>query len=77
MPAKDERIEVLGIVKEKLPNNMFRVSLEETQHEILAYLSGKMRINFINILPGDKVRVELTPYDLNRGRIIFRPKEMR
>ena len=70
---KDDRLEVEGVVSEKLPNNMFRVSLE-TGHKVLAHVSGKMRMNYINILPGDKVRVELSPYDLNRGRIVFRSK---
>ena len=73
MSERDDRIEVEGIVAEKLPNNMFRVSLEN-KHIVLAHVSGKMRMNFINILPGDKVKVELSPYDLARGRIVFRSK---
>jgi translation initiation factor IF-1 len=70
---RDDRIEVEGTVAEKLPNNMFRVELENG-HLVLAHVSGKMRMNFINILPGDKVKVELSPYDLQRGRIVFRAK---
>jgi translation initiation factor IF-1 len=70
---RDDRIEVEGSVAEKLPNNMFRVDLENG-HRVLAHVSGKMRMNFINILPGDKVKVELSPYDLTRGRIVFRSK---
>lgn len=71
--AKEEAIEVEGIVKEALPNTMFRVELE-TGHTILAHLSGKMRKYFIRIVPGDKVKVALSPYDLTRGRIIYREK---
>jgi translation initiation factor IF-1 len=70
---RDDRIEFDGTVAEKLPNNMYRVELENG-HRILAHVSGKMRMNFINILPGDKVRVEVSPYDLGRGRIVFRSK---
>ena len=70
---KDDTIEVTGIVLESLPNAMFRVELENG-HRVLAHISGKMRMNFIKILPGDKVTVELSPYDLNRGRIIYRYK---
>jgi translation initiation factor IF-1 len=70
---KDEAIEVVGIVKEALPNTMFRVELEN-KHIILAHLSGKMRKHYIRIVPGDKVKIELSPYDLNRGRIIFRER---
>lgn len=66
-----ETLEFEGIIKESLPNAMFRVELENG-HMVLAHISGKIRKNFIKILPGDKVKVELTPYDLNRGRIIFR-----
>lgn len=73
MANNDAAIEVEGIVKEALPNTMFRVELQN-QHVILAHLSGKMRKHFIRIVPGDKVKVELSPYDLNRGRIIFRDK---
>ena len=72
MPKKDA-IEVEGTVTEPLPNAMFRVELENG-HKVLAHISGKMRMNFIKILPGDKVTVELSPYDLNRGRIIYRYK---
>ncbi|MBQ3798702.1 MAG: translation initiation factor IF-1 [Treponema sp.] len=73
MANKDEAIEVVGIVKEALPNTMFRVELEN-KHIILAHLSGKMRKHYIRIVPGDKVKIELSPYDLNRGRIIFRER---
>ena len=71
--AKEEAIQVEGIVAESLPNAMFRVELEN-QHIVLAHVSGKMRMNFIRILPGDKVMLELSPYDLTRGRIIYRVK---
>ena len=71
--ATDEAIEVEGIVKESLPNRMFRVELKNG-HIILAHLSGKMRKHFIRIVPGDSVKVALSPYDLNRGRIIFRER---
>lgn len=64
-------IEFEGTVKESLPNAMFRVQLDN-QHIVLAHISGKIRKNFIRILPGDRVKVELTPYDLNRGRITYR-----
>lgn len=73
MANKDEAIEVEGVVKEALPNTMFRVELQN-KHVILAHLSGKMRKHFIRIVPGDTVKVELSPYDLNRGRIIFRDR---
>lgn len=68
---KEEPIEVEGVVVETLPNAMFRVELENG-HRILAHISGKMRMHFIKILPGDKVKVELSPYDLTRGRITYR-----
>ncbi|MCY0867577.1 MAG: translation initiation factor IF-1 [Aquificota bacterium] len=68
---KEKGIVLEGEVLEALPNAMFRVRLE-TGHEVLAHVSGKMRIHFIRILPGDKVKVELSPYDLTRGRIIYR-----
>lgn len=71
MSKKEEGIEVEGIVVETLPNAMFRVELAN-KHRILAHISGKMRMHFIKILPGDKVVVELSPYDLTRGRIIYR-----
>jgi translation initiation factor IF-1 len=71
--AKGEAIEVGGTVLEPLPNAMFRVELENG-HKVLAHISGKIRMNFIRILPGDKVTVELYPYDLSRGRIIYRFK---
>ena len=71
--AKDDVIQMQGEVVENLPNATFRVKLENG-HEILATISGKMRMNYIRILPGDKVGVEMSPYDLSRGRIIFRYK---
>lgn len=71
--AKEEAIKIDGAVLETLPNAMFRVELENG-HKVLAHISGKMRMHFIKILPGDKVTVELSPYDLNRGRIIYRYK---
>jgi translation initiation factor IF-1 len=71
--AKEEAIEVEGTVIEPLPNAMFRVELANG-HRILAHISGKMRMHFIKILPGDKVTVQLSPYDLTRGRIVYRSK---
>ena len=71
--AKEEGIQVEGTVVEPLPNAMFRVELENG-HKVLAHISGKMRMHFIKILPGDKVTVELSPYDLTRGRIVYRYK---
>jgi len=71
--AKEDVIEVEGIVVEALPNTNFKVELENG-HQILAHISGKLRMNYIKILPGDKVKVELSPYDLNRGRITWRAK---
>lgn len=71
--AKEESIEVEGSVVESLPNAMFRVELPNG-HKILAHISGKMRMNYIRILPGDKVTVEMSPYDLGRGRITYRSK---
>jgi len=71
--VKEEKIEVEGIVVEPLPNAMFRVKLENG-HLVLAHISGKMRMHYIKILPGDKVTVELSPYDLSRGRITYRAK---
>ena len=76
--AKEEAIEVQGVVKEALPNTTlpntnFKVELENG-HQILAHISGKLRMNYIKILPGDKVKVELSPYDLTRGRITWRAK---
>jgi translation initiation factor IF-1 len=70
---KEEVIEVEGVVKEPLPNAMFRVELDNG-HEVLAHISGKMRMHFIRILPGDKVKLEISPYDLKRGRITYRAK---
>ncbi len=71
--AKDDTIEVTGVVLESLPNAMFRVELEN-KHQVLAHVSGKMRKNFIRILTGDRVLIELSPYDLTRGRITYRYK---
>ena len=71
--AKEEPIEVEGVVVEPLPNAMFRVKLDNG-HVVLAHISGKMRMHYIRILSGDRVTVELSPYDLNRGRIIYREK---
>ena len=71
--SKQDSIEVIGTVLEALPNAMFKVKLENN-YEVLAHISGKMRMNFIRILPGDKVRLELSPYDLTRGRITWRDK---
>ncbi len=74
--AKEQPIIVDGIIKETLPNAMFRVEIEigEAKHEVLAHVSGKMRMHFIKILPGDMVTLEVSPYDLNRGRITYRQK---
>ncbi|MCV4820486.1 MAG: translation initiation factor IF-1 [Pyrinomonadaceae bacterium] len=72
--SKEEAIEVMATVLETLPNAQFKVVIDENQHEVLAHISGKMRKNFIRILPGDKVLVELSPYDLKRGRITYRYK---
>ena len=71
--SKADVIEVEGTVVEKLPNTMFKVELEN-KHVILAHISGKLRMNFIRILPGDKVTIEMSPYDLSKGRIIWRDK---
>ncbi|HET9706859.1 MAG TPA: translation initiation factor IF-1 [Gemmatimonadales bacterium] len=71
--AKEEGIQVEGTVVESLPNATFRVELENG-HRLLAHISGKMRMHFIKILPGDKVTVEMSPYDLSRGRIVYRYK---
>jgi translation initiation factor IF-1 len=71
--AKEEAIKVEGVVLETLPNAMFKVELEN-KHQVLAHISGKMRMHFIKILPGDRVTVELSPYDLTRGRITYRAK---
>ena len=71
--SKADTLEIEGKVIEKLPNAMFRVELEN-KHVVLAHISGKLRMNFIRILPGDKVTLELSPYDLDKGRIIWRDK---
>ncbi len=76
MTTKEEKIVVEGLVVEALPATQFKVKLE-TGHEVLAYLSGKMRKYYIRILLGDRVRVELSPYDLTRGRIVYRHKKLR
>ena len=73
MTQKEEAIELEGEVIEALPNTMFKVKLDN-EHEVLAHISGKMRMNYIRILPGDRVKVELSPYDLSRGRITYRFK---
>ncbi len=73
MGTKEEKITVEGVISEALPSTQFRVKLD-TGHEVLAYLSGKMRKYYIRILLGDRVRVELSPYDLTRGRIVYRHK---
>ncbi|MBK5225179.1 MAG: translation initiation factor IF-1 [Thermoleophilia bacterium] len=73
MSQKEEAIELEGEVVEALPNTMFRVRLDN-DHEVLAHISGKMRMHYIRILPGDRVKVELSPYDLTRGRITYRFK---
>ena len=74
--AKEEAIQVEGVIKETLPNAMFRVEVEigDDKHEVLAHVSGKMRMHFIKILPGDVVTLEISPYDLSRGRITYRQK---
>lgn len=71
--AKDDVIKVEGVIKELLPNTRFEVELENG-HEVIAHISGKMRLNFIRILPGDTVLMEMSPYDLSKGRIVFRKK---
>lgn len=71
--AKEESIEMEGVVTEPLPNGMFRVQLDNG-HKILAHISGKMRMHFIKILPGDRVKLEMSPYDLTKGRITYRAK---
>jgi len=70
--SKEEQIRVEAIVKEALPNATFRLVLENSGHSVLAHISGKIRMNFIRILPGDRVMVEMSPYDLSRGRIVHR-----
>ncbi len=72
--AKDEAIKVDGIVRELLPNTMFKVEIPDAGVTVNAHISGKMRMNFIRILPGDQVTMEMSPYDLTKGRIIFRKK---
>ena len=72
--AKEDVIECEGVVREPLPNARFKVELENG-HEVLAHISGKMRMHYIKILPGDKVKLEISPYDLKRGRIVYRSKK--
>ncbi len=72
MPKQRDVIEVEGTVTEALPNAMFRVVLNDSGHAVLAHLSGRIKLNFVRIVPGDKVRVELSPYDLTKGRITWR-----
>jgi translation initiation factor IF-1 len=74
LSKKEDAIEVEATVVEPLPNAMFRVELDNNKHQVLAHISGKMRKHFIRILPGDRVLVELSPYDLSRGRIVYRLK---
>ena len=75
--AKADMLEVEGVVTEKLPNAMFKVEIEngESKYEILAHISGKLRMHYIRILPGDKVTVEMSPYDMTKGRITWRAKK--
>ena len=72
--SKKDAIEFEGTVVEKLPNAMFLVELMENKHQVLCHLSGKLRVNFIKILPGDRVTIVMSPYDLSKGRIIWRAK---
>jgi translation initiation factor IF-1 len=72
MPKQRDVIEVEGTVTEALPNAMFRVVLNDSNHTVLAHLAGRIKLNFVRIVPGDKVRVELSPYDLSKGRIVWR-----
>ena len=72
--AKKDAIEFEGIVTDKLPNAMFKVELNENKHQVLCHLSGKLRVNYSKILPGDRVTIEMSPYDLTKGRIIWRAK---
>ena len=75
MAKSEEKIQVEGVVIEALPGTQFKVRLDDNDHEILAYLSGKMRKYYIRILLGDRVKVEMSPYDLSRGRIVYRHKK--
>ena len=72
--SKKDAIEFEGTVVEKLPNAMFLVELMENKHQVLCHLSGKLRVNFIKILPGDRVTIEMSPYDLSKGRSVWRAK---
>ena len=72
--AKKDAIEFEGIVTDKLPNAMFKVELNENKHQVLCHLSGKLRVNYIKILPGDRVTIEMSPYDLTKARIVWRAK---
>src|SRR3954470_5580864 len=75
--AVEDKVALEGEVVESLPNLLFRIQLDMDDHEVLAHLAGKMRRNRIRVLPGDRVRVEVSPYDLTRGRIVYRMKEWR
>jgi translation initiation factor IF-1 len=77
MAKEEDKITVEGTIVEALPGTQFRVQLDDSDHEILAYLSGKMRKNYIRILLGDRVKLEMSPYDLSRGRITYRFKKVR
>lgn len=77
MAKEEDKITVEGTIVEALPGTQFRVKLDDSEHEILAYLSGKMRKNYIRILLGDRVKLEMSPYDLSRGRITYRFKKVR
>jgi translation initiation factor IF-1 len=77
MAKEEDKITVEGTIVEALPGTQFRVKLDDSDHEILAYLSGKMRKNYIRILLGDRVKLEMSPYDLSRGRITYRFKKVR
>lgn len=77
MAKAEDKITVEGTIVEALPGTQFRVKLDDSDHEILAYLSGKMRKNYIRILLGDRVKLEMSPYDLSRGRITYRYKKVR
>ncbi len=74
MPKDDDNIEMEAVVSQALPNAMFKLKLDGGDHEILGFVSGKMRKHFIRILPGDRVKVQLSPYDLSKGRIVFRQR---
>lgn len=77
MAKEEDKITVEGTIVEALPGTQFRVALDDSEHQILAYLSGKMRKNYIRILLGDRVKLDMSPYDLTRGRIVYRYKKVR